>query len=355
MSAKAIGLLAAAVLIAVGVGCNRGQDRQEADGTKIFGERTLKDGTLKQRRVVLPSGIKKFDVSLFPDGIEKIERVELPDGQRAFNFTRLPDRTVKTERIELTNGVKMFDVTISPDGTESARRSIAADGREIPQEPVFGAEQNDSAGFDGIPWGTPASDERFHHEGSYDADSYKTYLGKVVGPPVDWPDDDNVRLYEAASSRIASWQPTLPHGIGMNMKDGVTCYGFYDDKFAFAFQFVGDVGDSDAEAKALAATRSKYPVLKTVAAESWGDPPNQTLSPYLVRFTGDHSGYLFRRGETNTRIYLFRHDLMYIPQFYLSAVRERWKTVYGEAAAAAAKQQREQKEQQKRSIEKAVQ
>jgi hypothetical protein len=46
---------------------------------------------------------------------------------------------------------------------------------------------------------------------------------------------------------------------------------------------------------------------------------------------------------------------MYVPQFYLSAIRERWQKEYNEAAAAAAEQQRKYEEQRSDAMNKAVQ
>jgi hypothetical protein len=55
--------IAVSLLLALGVGCAEGQDRQSADGTKLFGARTLKDGTEKTERIELPNGEKYFDVT----------------------------------------------------------------------------------------------------------------------------------------------------------------------------------------------------------------------------------------------------------------------------------------------------
>lgn len=64
--------IAVSLLLAAGVGCAEGQDRQSADGTKLFGAHTLKDGTLKIGRIELPNGDKYFDVTVLPDGTAKV-------------------------------------------------------------------------------------------------------------------------------------------------------------------------------------------------------------------------------------------------------------------------------------------
>ena len=48
--------IAVSLLLAAGVGCAVGQDRQSADGTKLFGAHKLKDGTGKIERIELPNG-----------------------------------------------------------------------------------------------------------------------------------------------------------------------------------------------------------------------------------------------------------------------------------------------------------
>jgi hypothetical protein len=82
--------IAVSLLLAAGVGCAEGQDRQSADGTKLFGARTLKDGTEKTERIELPNGEKYFEVTVLPDGTLKIGRIELPNGEKYFDVTRLP-------------------------------------------------------------------------------------------------------------------------------------------------------------------------------------------------------------------------------------------------------------------------
>lgn len=70
-------IIAVSLLLAFGVGCDEGQDRQLAqdrqlpNGTKVFGERTLKDGTKKVERVEFPNGEKHFDVAKLPNGTIK--------------------------------------------------------------------------------------------------------------------------------------------------------------------------------------------------------------------------------------------------------------------------------------------
>jgi hypothetical protein len=111
--------IAVLVLFVVGLStaCNKPKDEVLPDGTKLFGERRLKDGTKTTVRIEYPSGVKHFDTSQLPDGTQKIGRVEDPNGQEEFDLTILPDQTQKIVRIEYPDGKKKFDVTLLPDGT----------------------------------------------------------------------------------------------------------------------------------------------------------------------------------------------------------------------------------------------
>lgn len=156
-----VGAVAAILVIIVvagtiGVGKNKGKDYVWADGTKVFGERTLKDGTTKRGRVEYPNGEidfdvtiqsdgttkvgrselrdgeKRFDVTVLSDGTAKVGRSELPYGIKGFDLTIFPDRTIKIGREELPNGEKYFDVTQLPDGTRSVGRATKPDGTDVP-------------------------------------------------------------------------------------------------------------------------------------------------------------------------------------------------------------------------------
>jgi len=93
--------IAVSLLLVFCVGCDEGhgrqlpQDRQSSIGTKLFGERTLKDGTKTVERIELPNGQKWFDATTPPDGTEKVGRIEDPNGGNAFDVTRLLNGTVK--------------------------------------------------------------------------------------------------------------------------------------------------------------------------------------------------------------------------------------------------------------------
>jgi hypothetical protein len=116
-------IIAGLLLLAVAVGCeSRVRDRKLQDGTKYFGERTLKDGSQKIARVELPNGDKLFDATNLPDGTQKAVRAERADGRTGFDETILPDGTVKIARTERPDGSKVFDVTTFPNGTVKIAR-----------------------------------------------------------------------------------------------------------------------------------------------------------------------------------------------------------------------------------------
>ncbi len=163
----------AALLILVvwlSTGCNKGKDWVSPNGTKMYGDLTLQDGTRRLIRVEYPDGHTEFDITTLPDGSEKIRRIELPngqkdfdvirqngfykvvrrefrDGEKQFNVTHLPDGTQKIERSELPNGEKRFDVTLSADGVAS----VSAIRKNRPPEvrPLRNFRGSRNAGFVG--------------------------------------------------------------------------------------------------------------------------------------------------------------------------------------------------------------
>ena len=125
-------IIALSLLVAVGLstGCNKAKDEVLPDGTGVFGERTLKDGTKTIVRVQQPNGRKDFDVTILPDRTQKIGHSEFPNGGKSFDVTILPDGTVKTGREEHPDWSKGFDVTLLPDGTKKVGRTEFLNGEK---------------------------------------------------------------------------------------------------------------------------------------------------------------------------------------------------------------------------------
>ena len=124
-------IIAVSLLLAFGVGCDEGQDRQLPDGTKLFGARTLNNGTHHDERIELLDGEKQFDATMLPDGTSTAGRVELPNGKKWFDVTKLPDGTTNARRVELPNGEKDFDETMLPDGTVIVGRVEFPNGKKL--------------------------------------------------------------------------------------------------------------------------------------------------------------------------------------------------------------------------------
>jgi hypothetical protein len=127
---KAIIVVLAMSVAGLATGCNKAKNEVLPDGTKVFGERTLKDGTKTIERVELPNGVKKFDKTILPDGTEKDQRIEHPNGYKQFEVTFLPDGTQKTERSESPNGDKSFGITLLRDGTMKEDFAETASGQK---------------------------------------------------------------------------------------------------------------------------------------------------------------------------------------------------------------------------------
>jgi hypothetical protein len=230
---------------------------------------------------------------------------------------------------------------------EEAKTSAAQP--ESPPKLVLAAEQNDLTGFDGVPWGTPETKMKFSTINA-DCDTEALFIAKAIGPPVNWPTEENLEL---SGEYHGAFKVRFPKGVSFVPIDDSTSYGFYDGKFAFAFKFVGNYDDESAADGALAELKSKNTILTPVGADSWGD--SQSLPSYLVDFTDGKEGYLFRRGSTNTRIYIFGHSLVYIPNFFLLAIRDRWQGEYNARAAREVELEQQADEKRRQAVSSAAQ
>jgi hypothetical protein len=65
---RAIITVSLVLVVGLSAGCNRAKDKVLPNGTKVFGERTLKDGTVKTDRIELADAGKQFDVTSTPKG-----------------------------------------------------------------------------------------------------------------------------------------------------------------------------------------------------------------------------------------------------------------------------------------------
>jgi len=190
----------------------------------------------------------------------------------------------------------------------------------------FGLEQNDSEGYDGLGWGSaPSSNENSKQaEGHND----RRNLAKIVGAPgyarrygeyVGDPKGELLFLVNAASS------PTFDYLVNENTK---TIYAYYGGKLAYTVaKLDGDYRQVEAELD------RKYSVQSEIRADTWGNGSNDALNSHGSRVDGVFVGKLYRRGSTNTRVYLLQEVvngfpdglvLLYIPNSYLVQIHDEW-------------------------------
>jgi hypothetical protein len=215
------------------------------------------------------------------------------------------------------------------------------------QEPAqlnFGIEQNDAEGYGGIAWGSEpdtSQPERWQYGG-------REVLDKVIGPPGEVNDigaDGQPELVFFSS------RDTAPKMASYHPQDGGPYYGYYHGKLAWAStQVEGDLQQVQADIE------HKYSTGLDVSATAWGDATNQQGVAVEYVYAGKlqkeqaYIGKLYKRGNTNTRIYLIQylmHDqpmgkvyLLYIPNAYLTAIRDEWWATFRQAQQTA-RQQRE--------------
>jgi hypothetical protein len=328
--------IVALLLLCIGLatGCNRGRDTVLSDGTKVFGERTLKDGTIKRRRVESPNGITSFDVTILPDGTKKAQRAEDHTGGKSFDITILPDGTGKIARIESQSGAKSFDVTVLPDGTQTAGRDTNPDGTEAHR---FWSAQNDEQGYADVKWGTAITDLDPNATGNlascFFSNGGDRQENEVVAAALGTSTRDTVVAGTVLSTSMDfSVVPTKCKSI----TKGDVALVFYYDRFAMAFTHL-NAHNYDAIASEM---MSKFPEVGSRTA-TWGggamsDGDSTSLS---IR--------VFKRGDTNTRIFLLKRSdhlgccgtdissvyLLYVPNFYYEKIQEDISKLKGEQRA----------------------
>ena len=261
--------IATLLLLAVGfsIACNRATNEVLPDGTKVFGKRTLENGTTTE------------------------ERVEYPNGERQLGITILPDGTTKVERVEKPDGTKMFGATVLPDGTQIVSRVTRADGTEIT---TVSTAQNDQQGYADVKWGAAITDLDSTAEGTpgYCFSGDREDGADAVAAAFGAPTRDTVVAGVVLSTDFDF--SALPERCKTVAKGDVKLI-FYDDKLAMAFTHL-DAHNYDAILSEMA---SKFSEMDGWSVK-WGGGASSD---------GDYTSLnvrLFRRGNTNTRVFLLK-------------------------------------------------
>jgi hypothetical protein len=197
----------------------------------------------------------------------------------------------------------------------------------------FGIEQNDTEGYGGLAWGSEANTS----EPEVWQYAMKEVLDKVVGPPGEVSD-----IGAGGQPELVFFpsQETAPKMTSYHPQDDGPYFGYYHGKLAWASTRVeGDFQQVQADIE------RKYSGGMDVSASAWGEASNQQG----VAVEDAYVGKLYKRGNTNTRIYLIqylihRHPmrvyLLYVPNAYLTAIRDEWWATFRQAQQTA-RQQRE--------------
>jgi len=236
-----------------------------------------------------------------------------------------------------------------------------------PTPASFGREQNDAIGYDNVPWGTDAAKVALNTDeySSTCAEVLGPVVAKIIGAPVPFPSRENLEAAKSVNAMgIGAQAPTFkvrfPDFISMgrsgNDPDHV-CYGFVDRRFAFAVTYLGTADDDGG--KALEKVKQKYRRAGSILANDWGEErlPDWLIGGFVPRLQGS----VFKRGESNTRVYYLEESysaqsqnpsvyLVFIPNAYWQDMQQRWRKLAADAAAEAlAKEQKERQlhEQQK--------
>lgn len=154
----------------------------------------------------------------------------------------------------------------------------------------------------------------------------------------------------------SSVPPKVPDFLSFASDDSDNCPGFVDEKFALGITYLGTAQED--QGRALSQISQKYKKAGTLQENDWGK------SPLLqIDFGPPIKGTLFRKEDTNTRIYyLQRGDsddpMLYvvaIPNSYFVMIENQWQKEVLDKRAVVAKQVEEQKLKKQQEADKRVQ
>jgi hypothetical protein len=180
---------------------------------------------------------------------------------------------------------------------------------------LFGVQQNDLEGYDRFKWGSSGKESDQLVAVSDSEDGVDPILEKIIGPPG-----------EEEDSRFLPDMRSAPIVHVFHRPDGNDIqYGFYKDQLAWVS--VRMQGAYSVVEKEL---NLKYPQSVPYSAQSMGDGGGTSDLWEGVNF----NGRVYRRGNSNTRIYLMMMAdqdgnqrglwMTYIPTFYIQEMRQAW-------------------------------
>jgi len=222
----------------------------------------------------------------------------------------------------------------------------------------FGTEQNDPEGYNGLAWGSSQSADSVGQRID-PVDNLQRILNKVIGAPGQakrygqYVGDPNGELLFVG---YGVGRPKFEYSLD---KQADTYLIYFEGRLALIVtRLKGDYAQVESDLE------RKYSPGREIAADSWGDGSNEAVASHGSRVDGIFIGKLFKRGETNTRIYLlqevvngFKSDLylVYIPNTYFSAIHDEWWANYQKAQQEEAQGRQKQQDQVRQADEKKIQ
>ena len=194
------------------------------------------------------------------------------------------------------------------------------------------AAQNDPQGYDGLAWGSAPANHAVRQFD--DAGELQTVLQPVLNKVFGAPGKKAKRIRQYRYHYLRRGDLVFEaYEVGAPKFDYVfddsksTAYLYYRGELALVVMTLHDYDQAKTELD------RKYSAGRETAADSWGDASNPDVALAASPVHGIFIGKVYRRGVTNTRIYLlqqiidgFKRDvfLVYIPEAYFSAIHDEW-------------------------------
>jgi hypothetical protein len=200
----------------------------------------------------------------------------------------------------------------------------------------LGSDQNDHDGYDGRQWGSTSTDGLHGVETQWDPT-----VEKVIGPP-----GEVVNESFLPDTDTAPTVQVLHRDSGDQQEDNDTEFGFYNNQLAWVSV---KMNGTYADVKRM--LDGKYSESEDVTPGYFGEGD---LSPAMWEGF-NFNGKLYRRGKTNTRIYLLGMAdqdgnqqglwMLYIPTAYVIEMRQAWWGAYQHEQRAKADKDKEREDE----------